>query len=334
MGLSLYDYIKRDSNIKLADLSNKELKDFLYLNAQTPIEYKEKLDFSSDIPFGIEIEFEWATYYNVLKDLQKRFGKIDVIDNREIDMKYYDYWSIEHEDNVTYYNDFNELAGGELNSPISYNNVSFFNDLADICKILRKNNAKNFENSGIHIHANKCVLEKSLKSYLNFIKLWIIFEDEFLKMYMGELDHMRAISSIYSKNMADTLYYYVFSKAKIKTIKQLLNVLDLGRMYTLAVATPKKGNSTIELRACNGTTNEIIIQQYLNIYMHTLLVANDKKNNEWIDELFQEYENQTLFIDKYVILKLIDEMFNNIEDKASALRLYYKDNRYSNLTAL
>ena len=61
------------------------------------------------------------------------------------------------------------------------------------------------------------------------------------------------------------------------------------------------------------------------------LVSNSE-SNDFIDNLFVLYENDKLEVTQDTMFKLFDYMFDNNEDKASTLRLYYKNTEYSRLT--
>ena len=130
-----------------------------------------------------------------------------------------------------------------------------------------------------------------------------------------------------------TLYSKIFEEYKnYKLVSQIEKKLQFPRFYDIAFYTPRVCNKTFELRACNGTDNEIIIQQYINYFFHLFKLVSNGESNDFIDNLFVLYENDKLEVTQDTMFKLFDYMFDNIEDKASALRLYYKNTEHSRLT--
>ena len=97
-----------------------------------------------------------------------------------------------------------------------------------------------------------------------------------------------------------------------------------------------KGNNTVEYRAYNGTTEEIIIQNYINLSTKMMLAPS--KN--LIDEEFLDYKIEKLlsYNDKLAYdeteyykvclndsLEFADMVFDNNLDKVYFLRQYLKD---------
>lgn len=309
------------------------MNDLLYLIANTPIEYKEILNVPSNVSFGCEIEFENAPFEEVKRDMGK------IVDTKYVfnkDEKEYNSWIIEDEfDCISNKNDC--WCGGEINSPISINTKEFWNDLQQICCVLKNNDADFTSAAGFHIHLNKKILLPKVSRWLKLLKTWIVFEDEFIKLYNGERDSQREIVDYYAQRISEKLYIHFFENqiSSYKSITQIMKKFkkfDADRIHDLVFYTPNVCNKTFELRACNGTDNEIIIQQFFNIFISMFMMINSERSDEFIDELFNDYENERLFIYPETLYKLFDEMFSTIEDKAAALRLYYKDTRYTPLT--
>ncbi len=330
---NLFKYISKSDNIKLADLSKKDIDDLLYLISCTPIEYQNVLNFSDKYQFGMEIEFEKASFDEIKYDLLNTFEDALYITNK-LD-KEYETWSIEQEADTQSILD-NKICGGEINTPIVNNTLEYWQELKKVCEIL-KNHKAVFENqAGFHIHLNKQILKPKLSRWLKLLKTWIIFEDLFVKLYCGERHHLRFNAQNCAKSISQELYNEIFlDRKKYKTIKQIqtrLKKINDIRCEDIAFYTPNVCNQTFELRACNGTDNEIIMQQYLNIFVRTILMVNNSNSDKFIENLFDEYENNCLEITLKTIYQLYDKMFDTIEDKAAALRLYYKDIKNSPLT--
>lgn len=320
----------------MGDLSEKDINDLLFLVAQTPIEYKEKLDLAEKYRFGVEIEFENACLNKVEEEMLRTFGEVQIEPNEHAD-KNYEQWIVEQEIDCNRYNSYSEICGGEINSPISNNSKEFWDDLKNVCNILKKHNAEFNKMAGLHIHLNKEILLPKISRWLKLFKTWIIFEQEFIKLYNGDQYIQRMSAQSYAHRIEYGLYNTFFSNmiSGYKTITQIQNKLkkfDESRNHNLVFYTPRVYNKTFELRACNGTDNEILIQQFLNIFTSMFRMINNQSSDEFIDELFNDYENERLYIYPETFYKLLDEMFTNIEDKASCLRLFYKDTRYTPLT--
>lgn len=326
---NLYKHINPSDNILISELSLKERKDLINLIDNTPINYKEKLNVPSNITFGLEIEFEQAGFIKTFNEL-KQYCNIAFYD--EMSPKEYNNWTIEFEQDCSRRIE-NILYGGEINSPIVNNNIDFFKELKNVCNVFKNNNAQFNSKAGLHIHISKDIMKHKIKDYLKLLKTWIIFEDEFLKLYNGDKHIRRKSAETYAMKLERTLYSKIFEEYKnYKLVSQIEKKLQFPRFYDIAFYTPRVCNKTFELRACNGTDNEIIIQQYINYFFHLFKLVSNSESNDFIDNLFVLYENDKLEVTQDTMFKLFDYMFDNIEDKASTLRLYYKNTEYSRLT--
>lgn len=204
---NLYKHINPSDNILISELSLKERKDLINLIDNTPINYKEKLNVPSNITFGLEIEFEQAGFIKTFNEL-KQYCNIAFYD--EMSPKEYNNWTIEFEQDCSRRIE-NILYGGEINSPIVNNNIDFFKELKNVCNVLKNNNAQFNSKAGLHIHISKDIMKHKIKDYLKLLKTWIIFEDEFLKLYNGDKHIRRKSAETYAMKLERTLYSKIFA---------------------------------------------------------------------------------------------------------------------------
>lgn len=179
----LFRYIKPYNNDLFSKMNGRDLQDLLYYVDNYYLELRNRLGFDDYITFGLELEFENANINNIEKNLSKKLlSKTCKLDD-----------------------DFSLKNGAEIDSPILQDNFNSWNNLKKICSILEKN-ASIGSASGGHIHVGTQVIGKKTESWLNFIKLWSVYENVIYRFAYGEYSNARSSMNLYAEPLANNLW--------------------------------------------------------------------------------------------------------------------------------
>lgn len=318
---SIFDFFDPNGNDKLSDLSGMSLLDLVVLIDDMYISYRDNLCYSPDITFGIELEFEKA-----LKDkIEESFNKFSL-----------DSWILKDEINIK--------DGAEVNSPILVDNASNWKELRRVCLQIQKYGVIG-EKCGGHIHIGAQMIGSEINSWLNFLRLWSVYENIIYRFSCGEFLSCRRGISYFAIPMAlkfDDLYN-LFKKLNFD-LQFLLANLCSSRMQAVNFCHIDKQNidcfndgNTFEIRCNMGTLNYIIWQNYVNFYL--AFVNYCKSNNFNYDIVDKRYKlvcdkfcNLRLYNEVYIeqALELSDMIFDKNIDKFYFLRQYFKSLEVSN----
>jgi hypothetical protein len=282
------------------------------------LEYQYKIN-AKDNQFGIEIEFANALYSLVEKRLKKAFYYEDNywIDSKKEEDKYKT-WKLVKDATVQERLEYNKYKGGEINSPILRNDKKSWEELKEICEILR--NTKEIlidENCSVHIHVTKHILNK-LEEIKNLLKLWIIYEDIIYKFSYGETNEPRRLIYRYAKpyGQEKDILELINKIDDIETIEDFMKIIHYERKFGLNLSNIIKKIQTIEKRTSNGTLNEKIIQ---NDVRFTLNLFNYAKEENFDKEFIQHK------IKNYKPIFLNDSIKENNKKAEELATLIYKD---------
>ena len=145
----------------MRNICKEELSEFY-------VPYRKTLDLPGNVTFGLEIEFKNDNYNDSYKT-----DFIDEDNAARVFMKDigYDYnYDVECEIN-------NHI---ELVSPVLTDNDKTWEELDNILTFIKNNDGYYSGKCGAHIHVGKQIIN-DIDSWLNFFKLWYLFEDEFDK---------------------------------------------------------------------------------------------------------------------------------------------------------
>ena len=307
------------------------------------IKYRNILGLTRQIKFGTEIEFENASYHDVLISLQ--------------DKKKLSNWLLKVDSSVTsLYNGID--YGGEVTSPILHDTKAAWSELKSACLLIRKNLGLNRGRSGAHIHIDSSILKDNDEFILNFIKIWTVYEhviyhfaygdetdkarinlptyacpvapyyNEFLIEYYNDEKAFRHILNEIKINKQSNLYYL------LSTCANNLNALGSGLNFNHCKGLDEDEKNTIEIRCPNGTLNHIVWQNNINFFVKLLLYCTSSDfDREFIDRKLQTYEYRRLeqYSDIYLddAIELSNMIFDNELDKMYFLKQYLKINRYN-----
>lgn len=335
----IFEFLYPGSNDMLSKMS---VSDRLYAISTLKkyyLELRRNLGLSSDVTFGLEIEFEDANRKVIEQELIKRFpdNRFKVVDDGSL------------------YN------GGEINTPVFTDSEDNWLDLKTVCDIVFRN-ASVLDNTGGHIHVGMHILGNNPKYWSNFAKLWMTYENVIFRFLYGEyisprrgiLEQARPISSDLIRNLER-----INDRAKKISAYQMFKVLDAGESFKERrkravnftniselesyqyemILDGDKVKNTIEFRSPNGTFNPIIWQNNVNLLVHLFMYAKSDKFNEDIinRRMLQIKESEIssnlrmysrVYIDQAI--ELADLIFDNNLDKVYFLRQYFKSTLVNN----
>lgn len=313
---AVFKFINPNSNDKLSEMSGFDLQDLIILIDEYYIELRNRLGFEQYITFGLELEFENAMRDRIDKKLSETFPNGD--------------WNT-HCD-VTLCN------GAEISSPILRDSKTTWINLDKVCQIVEPL-ATIGEKSGGHIHIGTQTLGGNKEAWLNFIKMWSVYENIIYRFAYGEFLTARPSMSNYAKPMAEDLWKtYEKLKKYDASLDEIIFRVQYGKRYAVNFGNVSKGDydkfcsyNTIEFRCPNGSLNPAIWQNNVNFFVKLLIYS---RNSSFNDDLVQQ--RYQLNLGKHVDLKWYDEIyleqalelcdmvFTNNFDKVYFLRQYLK----------
>ena len=133
--------------------------------------------------------------------------------------------------------------------------------------MIKNNEGTTTKRTSTHIHIDQGILGNDTKNWLNFIKLWIIYEEIIYRFCYGEYSTSRPNIIKYSypvraKYLNDIKNYGL---DKCEDLDTLIIRLKKGKYYGINFMNTNTSYSnhqknTIEFRTLNGTLEPIIIQ--------------------------------------------------------------------------
>ena len=281
------------------------------------IEYRDKLDINPRTTIGIEIEFEKAN----LKDVRKKI-------NQYLEGE----WKAVFDGSVS--DSFLDvIKGGEINSPIITNKMYEWAELETVCEILKNEGAEITEYCGGHVHIGKNIIK--LESYMNFIKLWYLYEPIIFRFCYGEYNRGRDLINFYAHALRINLWNIITSEEKYKYSSQIINYLGKDRNLCVNFQNIFNKKKTFEFRCPNSSLDPAIWQNNVNFFAHLLDKSNDIEIDK--DKLAYEIKNYDLKQSDYIkidmneAIELADIIFDNEIDKLYFLRQYIKDGNDNNV---
>lgn len=267
----LFDFIKPNDNDIFSLMKGIELQELLYRLDNYYLELRDKLGFSNSVTFGLELEFEKA--------------KRRRIDEKLENVGLYPDWDFKNDASLDY--------GGEINSPILRDEKENWIDLRNVCDIL-KEHAIIGKNSGGHIHIGTQVLGANKEHWLNFIKLWSIYENIIFRFLYGDSLTHRASLERYAPPMAKSLWeeYNTLKRviAHNMSFGYMINELQYDRYNAINFHNVNDPNgfctrNTIEFRCPNGTLEPVIWQNNVNLLVNILEYSkNSSFDNDTISK--------------------------------------------------
>lgn len=312
----IFQFINPNNNDKLSEMSGFDLQDLIILIDEYYIKLRNRLGFEQYITFGLELEFENAMRDRIDKQLSEAFPNGD--------------WRTKHDGSLH--------NGAEINSPILRDNETTWKNLDKVCSIVEPL-ASIDKKSGGHIHIGTQTLGNNKDSWLNFIKMWSVYENIIYRFVYGDFLTARPSMFKYAEPMTKDFWKdYEQLKSESASLDAIISRISHKRYQAVNFNNVSKGNynklcndNTIEFRCPNGSLNSAIWQNNVNFFVKLLTYSRDTSFN---DDLVQQ--RHQLNLDKYVGLKWYDEIyleqalelcdmiFTNNFDKVYFLRQYLK----------
>ena len=313
----LYKFIYPESNDALLSFPRIDLRKLFDLINSSELGLRDKLGIDKSISFGMEIESEY-----VKKAIHKLIERV----------KTKNVWKAGY--------DMSLKDGVEVKSPILTDEKGAWEDLNSICSFLREH-SKIDANAGGHVHVGAQILGDDLQSWVNFIKLWGVYENIIFRFASGEYLTYRPHLYRYAEPVArDFLEKYNKLNPKEETLYFLLHDFECHddrdfaiNLTNVVCSDPKtlKDRNTIEFRCPNGTLNPSIWQNNVNFFVKILNYSkNPKYDSDTIDRRYKSIKRKNLKLEDYneiyikQMLELCDLMFDNNLDKIYFLKQYLK----------
>lgn len=288
------------------------------------IELRPSLGLDNSITFGLEIEFELANRNDVAEEIED-FKKMGLLSK----------WQIVKEPSITFEYEKNSY-GGEAVSPVFKDHSAVWHEIKFLCELLQNCGAVILDSAGGHIHYGSQIIGRDSKDWLNFLKLWMVYEKVIYRFAYGEKQKPRKSIEVYAPSISGNIHSILLDLNNIPenfidlfaTLKDKKNhAINFGHIKSPLC---KFGN-TIEIRCPNGSLDPIIWQS--NIYFFAKLltaVKNPRFDLELLqyrtthynprDYVFSNYNT----IDLHDAIELSNHIFDNEIDKYRFLKQYLK----------
>ena len=307
-----------DNNELFSKLKGNDLDELIKISLNFEYIYRFSRNLPEHLTFGLEIEYETEVNDDnkIIKDYVEHLGKK---------------WIYTGDDSVR--------SGGEVISPILHDKKEYWIDLKNICEYLKQKNVVVNGNAAGHIHIGANVIGDDYKKWIEFIKLYMYYENIICRYAYGEELTARRSLRKYAKPIAQRLYEMFYYFGKIDSLEKIIKYLPNSRYYSINFSNIQLDNisdivdkNTIEFRCPNGTINEKIWQNNINTFAKMFLaVMNNKIDTEYIDYEVQSEEtcfNKDFYYNEVYLrkaLEFVDTIFDNNLDKIMFLKQYLKD---------
>lgn len=349
-------FLDFEVNDKISNMKYDDIIEFLYLLKNYKLSMRDTINLNKNNTFGLEIEFENinTSYKKILnnfrnlilnpsvflnddnlkkiKEYRKRPKSVrELIESNgeysKITPQEVFYWSVGKDNSLS--------NGAEITSPILVDDKKHWKDLKQVCDFI-KQYGEISEHSAGHIHFGTQILGKNKSAWVNFIKLWAVYENVIYRFAFNEyLNKNPGIR--YCKKMSNFLNEIYKSLSSDYDIDIILRFLKEDRSHSINFQNVVLTDSaipfgTVEIRSINGTLDPVIWQNNVNFFSKLLAYCNSgnfdmdivlKREKKLFD--FQNYHQ--LFIEQAI--ELSDMIFDNNLDKIYFLRQYIKDGETS-----
>lgn len=310
---TIFQFLSPNQNEILSSLSGNDLQDLMILIDETYLQLRPILGFKQTITFGLEIEAEYTDKVEVREQIHA--------------MPNFEKWFVKGDDTL--------YCGAEVASPILKDTKATWQNLQQVCSIVTKL-AVIGKKSGGHIHVGSQILDNNKDSFLNFIKIWSVYEDIIFRFAYGEFRTARPEIAIYAAPVSE-LFWNINRFGLIKgsaPLEEIITEIQHSRNQAVNFCNVKihdnsADKNTIEFRCPNGTLNPVIWQNNVNLFVKLLLYAQSSSfNNDLVEERhqingiipFECYD--AIYLEQ--ALELCDMIFDNNLDKVYFLKQYLK----------
>ena len=312
----MFKFIDPKSNNNLSKMSGLDLQDLIILVDNYYIRLRDQLGLEKEVTFGLELEFERAIKHTIESKLSEAFPAGD--------------WVTKCDGSL---ND-----GLEINSPILIDTLENWKNLDKVCSIVEPL-AKIDTKSGGHIHIGTQTLGDNKESWLNFLKMWSVYENIIFRFAYGEFLTARPSIVKYATPMAKNFWEaYEKSKSENASLQSIISMISHERYQAVNFDNVSRFNSnifnfrnTIEFRCPNGSLDAVIWQNNVNLFAKMLSYCRTIFFNDDIVEKrhqlnLDRFSNLRFYDEIYLeqALELCDMVFSNNLDKIYFLKQYLK----------
>lgn len=314
----LYNFINPTSNDQISKMNGLDLQELFYYLDNYYLELRKSLGITSKITFGLEIECEHSNNKKIEKEMNK-------------EKELHDNWRIKSDGSLE--------NGIEIISPILIDNQKNWNSLDKMCTILNKH-AIIGKKAGGHIHIGAHIFGSKTEPWMNFIKLWSVYENIIFRFLYGEFLNERESLIGFATPTTNIFWndYQKLIKDDELEINKLIKNISHKRYQAVNfnniktnIINVKSYKNTIEFRCPNGTLESVIWQNNVNLLANLLLHSKSSMYQEDIinqRKIINEdrYSDIKWYNEIYLdqALELCDILFNNNLDKIYFLRQYLK----------
>ncbi len=311
----IFHFVKPRANNSFSDMSGIDLQELLYYVERYYLKLRNRLGLDDSVTFGLELEFEKAMKDRIASTLEAYH-----LDN---------IWKLKGDSSLQ--------NGAEINSPILKDQSDSWNQLKKVCQVVSTHAAIG-KNSGGHIHIGTQVLGNKTESWMNFIKLWSVYENIIYRFVYGNYLSARPSMKQYAKPVTEDFWkdYQSMLEYDSFTLNDILRKISHQRYQAVNFNNVRnfeqfQSKNTIEFRCPNGTLEPVIWQNNVNLFVHLLQYS---KSTGYDDDMVQKrrrinedrYSSLDFYGEIYLqqALELCDMIFTNNFDKVYFLRQYLK----------
>ena len=315
----VFDFIHPSGCDNIGEFNQKDLTHLWDLLDLYLIALRDNLGLSTTTTFGTELEFEQAKVTPILKELrQQNFSNWKLVDDPSlIDCK-----------------------GAEVVSPILYDTSKNWQDLAQVCSIIRPNGVVGNYCAG-HVNIGAHLLGSNVDKWMRFIKMWSIYERVIYRFSYGEYLTPPSNINEYAEPMAiDFMKCHKMLKNRDATLDEIIHYGQNRKHQGVSLAKVKNIDefsldNVIEFRCPNATLDPIIWQNNINFFVRLLeYCSSDRYDEDKIEQRRRiinrqgyNFNGQLSYYNEIYIedaIELCDLIFNNNLDKLNFLRQYTK----------
>ena len=271
--------------VKVNDLTLNELLNYI-INYK--IDYRDNIGLDKNITFGVEIEYEQEKH-NILKFIQKNVPTWD----RGCDS--------------TLYN------GGEIRSNIMTDKKENWDNLKRVCQYTKKYATTNGGNAGGHIHIGGNIINYDHDNLIRFLKCYVLYEDILSRFLCGDKVNIRRKASEYAPVAKRSLEKVIRNKREYNTLDRYLSL----NLKNLSLNDDKSGKNTLEFRRPNGTLEEVIWQNNINVLTKMII-------NSISDDIDFDYINYKYAQEERAIISLVNYNEINLQKAIEFMNIFLK----------
>lgn len=293
-----------------------------YLKDNLPnlyIKYRPNLQIPKDATCGLEVEFVEGVYRDIFNAIKEREN-----------LRYR--WQIYQDSSVHEINreDTTKNKGGEVISPIITSEIHIWNDLREICNIIKNTGGTIDERAASHIHIGTQTF-KNNDVMNNFLLIWSAFEDIINKFLSGEYINPKENNKL-AIDCRNEFKEAEFDIEKLRNLRErnLINIPP--KVYDVSLFYFESYNfaryNTVEFRKIRGTLEEEVWQNNVNFILHLINYAERISKNElsYIKKTYIDTEEyQTDYVKPNKAIFLSEAIYDNDIDKLYFLKQYFKD---------